>query len=85
MGTVDFAHLPNGTQEALMDYGRHNDAGNLNSTTDGQQVRYDVVNGHWLTLASFLAQHGGPRGGLEAGKIVKDMEDGKLPENGTPC
>lgn len=82
MGNVLFGQLPSNTQAALADFAWNNDAGNLSSNPT---VQFDVEHGDWLSLASYLAQNGGLRGGLQAGKIIQDITSGKLPEQGMPC
>lgn len=85
MGNVLFGQLPSNTQAALADFAWNVDSGYLTSSGAGQIVQSYVQNGEWLYLAEYLAENGGLRGGLEAGKIVQDIASGKLPEQGQPC
>ena len=85
IGSVDFAQLPNNTQQALMDFAWNQDAGYLTSTGVGQTVQSYVENGEWLILADYLEANGGLRGALDAAKIKQDIASGKLPEYGKPC
>jgi hypothetical protein len=85
IGSVNFAQLPDNTQQALMDFAWLQDSGYLTSTTTGQQVQSYVEGGEWLLLADYLEANAGLRRALDAAKFRQDIASGKLPECGQPC
>ena len=80
MGSVPFGQLPNGTQEALMDYAFSQDGGNLTGI-----VLFDIQNEDWRSLGEYLLGQKSLRLALEGAAILADIREGKLPNQGGPC
>lgn len=80
MGSVPFGQLPDGTQQAIMDYAWSQDGGSLSGT-----VASYITNMDWASLGTYLLGQKKLRLALDGAAILADIKSGKLPDKGGPC